>query len=79
MTSDRDEEIIGYVSRFGGRCRDCADAFGVCPNDGTPCDTDQRRAVIAKTIRALRYGIEHRFIPNIFVSDPAPPSQGEAP
>ena len=61
-----DEEIIRYVSRYGGKCRDCADENGVCPHSGAPCDTDQRRAIIAKTIDALRYGIGHRFIPNIF-------------
>ncbi|MEK1908196.1 MAG: hypothetical protein AAAB13_20680 [Pseudomonas sp.] len=61
-----DEEIVGYVSRYGGMCRDCADEFGVCPHSGVPCDTDQRRAVIRKTIEALRYGIKHNFIPNIF-------------
>lgn len=64
-----DEQIISYVSRYGGMCRDCADECGVCPHDGTPCDTDQCRAVIAKTIRALRYGIQHGFIPNIFGDD----------
>lgn len=63
-----DEQIIGYVSRFGGMCRDCADENGVCPHSGAPCDSGQRRAVIAGTIEALRYGIEHRFIPNIFAS-----------
>lgn len=68
-----DEELIGYVSRYGGMCRDCADENGVCPHSGAPCDTDQRRAVIRHTIAALRYGIEHRFIPNIFAGDPPPP------
>jgi hypothetical protein len=67
-----DEEIIEYVSRFGGKCRDCADENGVCPHSGAPCDTDQRRVIIAKTIEALRYGIEHRFIPNIFAVRPSP-------
>ena len=61
-----DEEVVGYVSRFGGMCRDCADENGVCPHSGAPCDNDQRRVMIAGTIEALRYGIEHKFIPNIF-------------
>ncbi|QIG74561.1 hypothetical protein EVC10_053 [Rhizobium phage RHph_Y25] len=63
---ESDEEIVRYVSRFGGMCRDCADECGVCPHSGAPCNVDQRRAVIRKTIEAHRYGIEHRFIPNIF-------------
>lgn len=62
------DEIIGYVSRYGGMCRDCADENGVCPHSGAPCDSGQRRAVIAGTIAALQYGIEYGFIPNIFAS-----------
>lgn len=67
------EELIGYVMRYGGMCRDCADMDGVCQS-GQPCDTEQRRAVIKHTISALAYGIKHGFIANPF----AVPNQPEA-
>jgi len=63
------DELIGYVLRYGGMCRDCADMDGVCQS-GQPCDTEQRRAVVKHTISALAYGIKHGFIASPF---PAPP------
>lgn len=66
------EDLIGYVMRYGGMCRDCADLDGVCQS-GQPCDTDQRRAVVEHTISALAYGIKNGFIANPF----AVPSQPE--
>lgn len=59
-------DVVGYVMRYGGMCRDCADADGVCPTTGMPCDTGQRKAVIEHTIKALEYGIKHGFIENPF-------------
>lgn len=61
------DDVIGYVLRYGGMCRDCADMDGVCQS-GQPCDTDQRRAVVKHTISALAYGIEHGFIANPFTA-----------
>jgi hypothetical protein len=63
------DDLIGYVQRYGGMCRDCADMDGVCQN-GQPCDTAQRRAVIKHTIAALTYGIKHGFVANPFTSPP---------
>lgn len=64
--------IEDYVVRYGGRCRDCADEDGVCPSKGTPCDPTVERAVISKTISALKYGIDHGFIENPFALDATP-------
>lgn len=61
------EDLIGYVLRYGGMSRDCADLDGVCQS-GQPCDTDQRRAVVKHTISALAYGIDHGFIANPFTA-----------
>lgn len=62
MTSD----LINYVGRYGGFCRDCADNDGACPLSGMPCDPKQQTAVIKHTIEALKYGIEHGFIKSPF-------------
>ena len=61
------DDIVGYVMRYGGMCRDCADMNGVCQS-GQPCDTDQRRAVVRHTISALAYGIKNGFIASPFQS-----------
>lgn len=63
------DDLIGYVLRYGGMCRDCADMDGVCQS-GQPCDNDQRRAVVKHTIAALAYGIKYGFIANPFTSPP---------
>lgn len=67
------DDIIGYVLRYGGMCRDCADMDGICYS-GIPCDTDQRRAMVRHTISALAYGIKHGFVVNPF---PSPHPKGE--
>lgn len=59
-------ELINYVGRYGGFCRDCADNLGTCPLSGMPCDPKQQTAVIKHTIEALKYGIEHGFIESPF-------------
>ncbi|WP_421580864.1 Lar family restriction alleviation protein [Shinella sp. M31] len=64
------DDLVGYVLRYGGRCRDCADMDGVCQS-GQPCDTEQRRAVVKHTIKALAYGIKHGFIENPFIQPPS--------
>ena len=70
MTQHIEEALIGYVMRYGGMCRDCADMDGVCQS-GMPCDTDQRRAVIRHTIAALAYGINNGFIASPFTDTTA--------
>ncbi|MBA8846216.1 hypothetical protein FHW02_004306 [Ochrobactrum sp. RH1CCR137] len=69
-------QIIDYVMRYGGRCRDCADEDGVCPTNGTPCEPKVKRAVIEHTLRSLEYGLSHGFIENPF-SIPAPDATGK--
>lgn len=53
-------DVVGYVERWGGACRDCADESGVCPGTGLPCG-GQRKA-IEYVIRALQYGVKHGYI-----------------
>lgn len=53
-------DVAGYVARWGGNCRDCADENGVCPNTGLPCGG--ARKAIEHVIRALQYGVEHGYI-----------------
>lgn len=60
MLDPRDAE--DYAVRFGGNCRDCADALGTCPNSGLPCDPQIRRAVIRHTISAINYGVRNGFL-----------------
>lgn len=65
------ELIVSYVLRYGGRCRDCADADGICPNTDMPCGFELKTAVIKHTLKALEYGISHGFIADPFTR-PAP-------
>lgn len=54
------DEIVDYIARYGGACRDCADEDGVCPHSGLPC-ADRDKA-IRHVLSALNYGIVHGFI-----------------
>ncbi len=63
MPTDR-ENLITYVSRYGGRCRDCADNHGICENSGLPCEPEIERKAIAHVLDAVEYGVTHGFIPN---------------
>lgn len=65
------EQVVSYVLRYGGRCRDCADEDGICPTNGIPCEPEVKRAVINHTLKALGYGISHGFIADPFTR-PAP-------
>lgn len=56
------EEVVRYVSRYGGFCRDCADEYGICPRSGLPCG-DERDGAIRHVIRALNYGFGNGFLP----------------
>jgi hypothetical protein len=64
------DDVVRYVGRFSGQCRDCADEHGVCPSSGLPCDERHEKA-IRYVITALNYGFGKGFLP-------PPPSSGEA-
>ena len=55
-----ERDVVGYVTRWGGNCRDCADENGVCPNSGLPCGG--ARKAIEHVLKALRYGVRHGYI-----------------
>lgn len=57
-----DDETLSYVLRYGSRCRECADHFGVCPK-GLPCEPDEARKAIKHVIDALNYGYLHGYLP----------------
>ncbi len=54
-------DVVRYVSRFGGFCRDCADEDGICPQSGLPCAG--RGKAIRFVLEALDYGLDHGFLP----------------
>lgn len=57
------KEVIGYIARYGGHCRDCADQVdGVCPNSKLPCDWRAAQSAIRHVIRAYNYGIKNGFL-----------------
>lgn len=67
------EQHVQYVTRYGGNCRDCADADGVCLSSGMPC-RDAEKAV-RHVFRAIAYGVQHGYIPSPLA---APASQAPA-
>lgn len=52
-------EIVSYVARYGGMCRDCADENGICPNSGLACASNKG---IEHVLSALDYGLKHGYI-----------------
>lgn len=56
------QDLIDYVIRYGGRCRDCADENGVCPSSGLPCDGAGK--AVRHVFDAYNYGVENGFIKN---------------
>lgn len=56
------DDVIDYVLRYGGRCRDCADADGVCLQSGLPCDVDDATRAIHHVLRAINFGIANGFL-----------------
>lgn len=56
-----DSATVSYIARYGGMCRDCADEGGICPSSGLPCANS--RKAIEHVLNALKYGIEHKFLP----------------
>lgn len=57
------DETVEYVSRYGGRCRDCADNFGTCPGTNLPCVPADAHKAIRHVLNAINYGFEHGFLP----------------
>lgn len=57
------DETVEYVSRYGGRCRDCADNFGTCPGTNLPCVPAEANKAIRHVLNAINYGFEHGFLP----------------
>lgn len=53
------EELLRYLIRYGGTCRDCADEDGVCPQTGIGCG--DRRKATEFVLEALEYGTKHGF------------------
>ena len=53
------DDLLDFLIRYGGRCRDCADEFGVCPTTGIGCG--ERRRAAAFFVGALEYGSKHKF------------------
>lgn len=56
------DEVIDYINRYGGHCRDCSDENGVCPNRGLPCG-DSKKA-IRFVLEALAYGLNNGYLKN---------------
>ena len=55
MNTSIDQDLVAFVSRFGGFCRDCADEDGVCPTKGLPCDSGLRAKAIDHVVAALNH------------------------
>jgi len=66
---------IDYALHYGGRCRDCADADGVCPSSGIPCDPSEARKAAGHILKAWSYGIQHGYMENPFSAALAHPGQ----
>lgn len=56
------DDVVRYVSRWGGSCRDCADNDDICPRDGLPCGIGARHVAIRNVIKALNYGYSHGYL-----------------
>lgn len=53
---------VKYVQHYRGRCRDCADTNGICPNSGLPCADGDK--AIQFVLDALTYGVNHGYVTN---------------
>lgn len=54
------DEVVAYIARFGGKCRDCADNNGTCPSTGLSCASYNK--AIRHVLGAYNYGVEHGFL-----------------
>lgn len=52
-------EVISYILRHGGMCRDCADRDGVCWT-GLPCEEAEK--AVKHVLVALDYGLKHGYV-----------------
>lgn len=55
-------DLVSYIGRYGGACRDCADNSGVCPMSGLPC-ADAGDA-IRHVLSAINYGVANGYLPD---------------
>jgi hypothetical protein len=55
------DEVVRYVARYGGMCRDCADEDGICPHSGLPCGDECEKAIL-HVIKALNYGFGRGYL-----------------
>lgn len=62
------DDVVQYIGRWGGHCRDCADNMGIC-HTGLPCGDGAK--AIAHVLSALAYGINNGFLPRISAQPPA--------
>lgn len=62
------DEVVDYVLRYGGQCRDCADVNGVCPYTGLPCDVAEAKTAIRHVLKAVNYGITNGFLSTALAS-----------
>lgn len=56
------QEVVNYIARYGGMCRDCADENGVCPRSGIPCGGHDK--AIRHVLDAYNYGVANGFLRN---------------
>lgn len=54
------QALIDEVSRYGGKCRDCADENGICPASHLPCENSDK--AVRFVLESLHYKITHGFI-----------------
>ena len=54
------DEIVDFIARWGGRCRDCADENGVCHSSGLPCGESKK--AIRHVLTAYFYGLENGYL-----------------
>jgi hypothetical protein len=54
------KQVVDYIARFGGRCRDCGDHDRICPQSGLPCGGHE--TAIRHVLNAYNYGVENGFL-----------------
>jgi hypothetical protein len=59
MSEAPDEALVSCILRYGGRCRGCADNFGICEGSALPCDPAEARRAILHVLRAKDYYDQH--------------------
>lgn len=54
------KEVVEFCVMYGGRCRECADADGICPHSGLPCAEPDK--AIRHVLNAYNYGVANGFL-----------------